>query len=96
MFMHSFKSERGTHFEVSFLDQELQYRAAYVLYIESTDVFTDDKNYHFQLSTFSKDPLPEDIQASIQAYLTAQDQSILAVASVVSLSPSSFAIVGVS
>lgn len=96
MFIQFYKSDNGTHFEVSYLDKENQYRAAYVLYIETTDVFCDDQYFHFQGLTYAKDPLPADVKASISAFLLEQEETCLAVASFVSLSPTSFAIIAVS
>lgn len=58
MFIQYLNSDNGTHFEVSFLDKNNHYTACYVLYIQDTDVFTDDSNFHFERLTFSKDPLP--------------------------------------
>jgi hypothetical protein len=96
MFVQFFKSENGTHFEVSYLDKDVLYKAAYVLYIEATDVFCDDQYYHFQGLTYAKDPLPADVKASINAFLLTQEETCLAVASFVSLSPTSFAIIVIS
>ena len=67
-----------------------------MLYIEDTDVFTDDKHYSFSAPTISKYPLPADVRASVNAYLLQNDDSIMAVASFVSLSPTSFAVIAIS
>ena len=96
MFIHYFKDEKGTHFEISYLNKDNEYRPIYVLYIEDTDVFTDDKDYTFRALTFGKYPLPEDVKASINAYFLQNDDSIMAVASFVSLSQTSFAIIAIS
>jgi hypothetical protein len=95
MFIQYFKDENGTHFEVSYLTPEALYRAVYVLYIEDTDVFTDDQHYRYNALVFSKDPLPSEVKGSIVAFLTAHDDSLLAISSFVSLSPTSFAIIAV-
>lgn len=96
MFIQFFKNEKGTHFEVSFLTkQNKKYRAVYVLYIADTDVFTDNKWYSYQALAYGKYPLPKDVRASVLAYLAIHDESIIAVSAFVSLSPSSFAIIGV-
>jgi hypothetical protein len=96
MFIQYLNSDNGTHFEVSFLDKNNQYSACYVLYIQDTDVFTDDNSFHFQRITYSKDPLPEDVKASVHSFLKESDETILAVVSFVSLSPTSFAVIGIS
>lgn len=96
MFIQYLNSDNGTHFEVSFLDKDNQYSACYILYIQDTDVFTDDNSFHFQGLTYSKHPLPQDIRASIHDFLKAHDDTVLAVVSFVSLSPSSFAVIGIS
>ena len=96
MFIQYFKDEKGTHFEVSFLTKQgKKYRAVYLLYIEDTDVFTDNKWYSYRALAYSKHPLPKDVKASILAYLAASDESIIAVSVFVSLSPTSFAIIGI-
>ena len=96
MFVQFFKNEKGTHFEVSYLTPKKQYRAVYILYIEETDVFSDCKWFSFKALTFGKFPLPKDIKASILAFLAKEELEIIAVSTFVSLSPSSFAIIGVS
>ena len=95
MFIQYFKDEKGTHFEVSFLTVKKVYRAVYVLYIEDTDVFTDNKWFSFKALSFAKFPLPKDIKGSVVAFLAKADVTILAVTAFVSLSPTSFAIIGV-
>ena len=46
--------------------------------------------------SYSKYPLPKDIRASVNAYLVAKDTSLIAVTGFVSLSPTSYAIIGIS
>ncbi len=96
MFIQFFKDDNGTHFEVSCLDKDNAYFAAYVLYIEVTDVFTGDTYFHYEGLTFSKDPLPADVKSSITEFLKLKEETVLAIVSFVSLSPTSFAIIGVS
>ena len=72
------------------------YRAVYVLYIEDTDVFTDNKWFRFKAVSFDKFPLPKDVKGSIVAFLAEREVTLLAVTAFVSLSPSSYAIIGVS
>lgn len=69
MFIQYFKDEKGTHFEVSYMTVKKVYRAVYILYIEDTDVFTDNKFFTYRALTFAKYPLPKDIRGSIVAYL---------------------------
>ena len=73
MFIQYKKDEKGTHFEVSFMTVKKVYRAVYVLYIEDTDVFTDNKWYSFKAMSFDKHPLPKDVKSSIVAFLKAND-----------------------
>ena len=96
MFINYFKDDNGTHFEVSYMNKNNQYKAVYVLYIEDTDVFTDDKSYSYSALSFNKDPLPKYVNASINAYFLHNDDSIMAVASFVSLSSTSFAVIAIS
>lgn len=69
MFMQYFKNEKGTHFEISYLTVENVYKAVYVLYIESTDVFTNNIYFSYQAVEFGKYPLPKDVKESILAFI---------------------------
>jgi hypothetical protein len=91
-----FRLDNGTHFEVSYLDKNGSFAAAYVLYIEATDVFTTDNAFTFSPSTYSSDPAPADLEGSINSFLADNDASLTAIVSIVSLSPSSFAVIGLS
>jgi len=100
MFVQSLESDNGTHFEVSFLDNNNKYSAAYIRYIGATDVFTDDDNFNLEKKYYGNetyvDPLPKDIQTSIIDFLKSSDQELTAVVSFVSLAPRSFAVVLIS
>lgn len=96
MFIQFQEDSNGTHFEVSYLDSSNQYSAAYILYIQSTDVFTDDKTYTFNPATYSNFPLPADLKTSIRLFLIEEDVELIAVAGFIALSPNSYAVVGIS
>ena len=67
----------------------------YVLYIPATDVFTDDHEYFFKAVDLESQPLPADVKASVKLYLKEIDETLLAVVGIVSLSPTSYAVIGV-
>ena len=94
MFISYYRLDNGTHFEVSYLDKNGSFAAAYVLYIEATDVFTNDNLYTFNATTYSSDPAPLDLNGSITSFLAANDASLIAIVSIVSLSSSQFAVIG--
>lgn len=96
MFVQRSKTPNGTIFEVSYLDADNKFNAAYVKYVEANDVFTDDESNRLEAKYFGNetyiDPLPKDIQTSIVEYLKSQDESLTAIVNFVSLSPRSFAV----
>jgi hypothetical protein len=93
MFTQYINLNNGTHFEVSYLDANNNYNAAYVLYIPATNVFTNDNTYLYNPQTYSNDPLPTDVKGSINSFIAGDDSSLIALVSYVSLSPNSFAII---
>lgn len=93
-------SDNGTHFEVAYLDASNKFQTAYLLYIPANDAFTDDNSYTFSIKSFGNDsyidPLPKEIKGSIVDFIQHEDPACIAVLSYVSLSPRSFAIIGIS
>lgn len=100
MFIQYLKAENGTHFEIGYLDPKGVFHTAYLLYIPANDAFTDDTQGSFAQKSFESDqfidPVPKDLEGSLISFLTQTDKDIIAVLSYVSLSPRSFAVIGIS
>ena len=100
IYIQYYDSANGTNFEVGYLNPKNEYLTAYLVYISATDVFTDYNGYSFVPKEFGNDtyvdPLPKDVNGSIIVFIQAEDKECTAVLSYVSLSPRSFAIIGVS
>jgi hypothetical protein len=99
MFIQYLKAENGTHFEIGYLDPKGVFHTAYLLYIPANDAFTDDTQGSFAQKSFESDkyidPVPKDLEGSLVSFLTQSDKEVIAVLSYVSLSPRSFAVIGI-
>lgn len=62
MFVQTFSSNLGIHYEVAYLDTSNRFSACYVRYIPVTNVFIDDEAYRLERQSFATVvPLPKDI-----------------------------------